>query len=407
MKNLERVKAALNHVDVVFLLLLGVAATFALEKINPILIVGLFMAQITLMAWKRDLNFETTRYFWILMAVFVMSLLGLSYTENIPRGFDMIGRQISFLLFPLFYATYRVKNIKILFKVYCLSIFALVLLLEIETLYRFFYKSDTFPLSLDLFLSYRYTGANLTSLIEMHNAYFGMYILFANILYFDALRRAQSTWKLLALLGVICFQSLFLLQMIAKTAIVLNTILVLGSLGFILFKQKKIKLLLFSLIMILALGVLSQSYLKLPVERIQERFEELSQGEMANRETRIKLWSSATPIIKENLVLGVGTGDVQDKLHAQYKVRGITSKSNIHSQYLDYTLRFGLVGLLLFLVVLATALIHAIRTGNYIYFCFTLIIMGCCVTENIFSRQWGITFYACFNYLLYLNAKKD
>ena len=32
MKNLERVKAALNYVDVVFLLLIGVVATFALEK---------------------------------------------------------------------------------------------------------------------------------------------------------------------------------------------------------------------------------------------------------------------------------------------------------------------------------------------------------------------------------------
>lgn len=407
MKIAGQVAAKLKSLDVVFVLLLGVVGTFGVGKVNAPLILMLFAAQLVIVLKNKKANFKTDTYFWILICLFSLNVLGLLYTENIPRGFDMMGRQISFLLFPVFYSLYRVKNINLLFKVFCSGIFMLTLLFEIDALYRFFYKSDTFPLSLDLFLSYRYTGAELTKLLDIHNAYFGMFILVSNVFILDYLRKVASTRTFALLFLVICLQSLFLLQMVAKTAIILNTILVLGSLIYILVKQGRIRLLLFTGVLIALITIFSFSYLKLPLERITERFEELNQGQDTNRETRLKLWSAAFPIVNDNPVIGVGTGDVEDQLHTAYSANNVVSKSNVHNQYLDYLMRYGTFGLLLFLTALGYALIHAIRTANYSYFCFTLIIAGCCFTENIFSRQWGITFYACFNYLLYLNAKKE
>ena len=401
------VDARLKDLDVVFVLFLGVVGTFGIGKLNAPLIFILFATQLFTLAKNKKVNFKADWYFWILIGLFFLNLIGLLYTENIPRGFDMMGRQISFLLFPLFYSVYKVKHLHLLFKVFCIGIFALMLLFEIDTLYRFFYKSDTFPLSLDLFLSYRYTGSELTKLIDIHNAYFGMFILLSNVFLLDHLRRVRSIQIFALLFLVICLQSLFLLQMVAKTAIILNILLVAGSIIYILIKQGRIRLLLFTGVLITLVTFFSLSYMKLPFERITDRFEELNQGEDTDRETRIKLWSAAIPIIKDNAVLGLGTGDVENHLHRAYKANNITSKSNVHNQYLDYLLRYGIFGLLVFIAVLGYALIHAIKTANYIYFCFTLIIAGCCFTENIFSRQWGITFYACFNYLLYLNAKKN
>ncbi len=406
MKTVEQNRSQNNNLDVVFLLLLGVVASFAIPKLNAPMVGLLFAAQLFVLLKNRKANFKTTRYFWALMGLFALSLVGMIYTENMPRGVDMIGRQISFLLFPVFYATYRVKSFSVLFKTYCIFIFGMILICEIDTIYRFFYKSDTFPLTLDLFLSYRYTGAELTKSIGLHNAYFGMYILFSNVLLLSWMIKTMRSRIFLGLFLLVCLQSVFLLQMVAKTAIIMNLLIVGASMIYILIKQKKLKLLLFSSLLLIVIASFSYSYLKLPIERITERFEELNQGENTERETRVKLWKSALPIIKENLVVGVGTGDVEDQLHASYKKNDILSKSNIHNQYLDYLMRYGLVGLLVFLSILGYALIHALKTANYIYFCFTLIIIGCCFTENIFSRQWGITFYACFNYLLYTFAKK-
>ncbi len=407
MKIERRTDVVHKNLDVVFLLLLGVVCTFAIGKLNAPLIFILFAAQSLILLKNKKVNFKSDIYFWLLIGLFSLNLIGLLYTENMSRGFDMIGRQISFLLFPLFYAVYRIKKINLLFIAFCVSVFLLILLFEIDALYRFIYKSDTFPLSLDLFLSYRYTGAELTKIIDTHNAYFGMFILLSNSFILNYLCRVKSIKTFLFLFLVICLQSLFLLQMIAKTAIILNAILVVGSVIFILIKQKKILLLILTAVFFTLITLFSFTYLKLPVERIVERFGELNQGKDTARETRLKLWSAASTIVEDNLILGVGTGDVEHKLHTVYKANDIASKSNVHNQYLDYLLRYGSFGLLLFLVVLGYGLIHAVKAGNYIYFCFILIIAGCCFTENIFSRQWGITFYACFNYLLYLNAKKD
>ncbi len=403
----QKVNSLFREFDIIFALLLTIVATFVFQKLNAQLLALLFIAQLSLLVKHRKVQFNTTRYFWVLTALFALALLGLSYTNNVSRGLDIMGRQISFLIFPLFYCLYKVKRIQVLFKAYCINIFLLILLSEGDTIYRFFYKGDTFPLSLDLFLSYRYTGAELTSLLGIHNSYFGMYIVFANVLLLSFLQRNRNTVISLLLFLVVGIQSLFLLQMVAKIAIILNTILIPISIIYLLVKQRKLKLLLFSGILMASITFFSLSYLKLPLERITERYQELSLGEDASRETRIKLWNAALPVIENNIIFGVGTGDVEDKLHEAYEKNEILSKSNIHNQYLDYLMRYGILGLLVFLIVLGYAFAHAIKTKNYIYFCFTLIIMVSCFTENIFSRQWGITFYACFNYLLYLNAKQD
>jgi len=396
-----------KNIDIVFLLLLGVVASFPLEKINPIFIFILFLTQMGYLIYYRKVEFKTSFFLWSLIALFSLNFFGLFYSEDMPRGFTIITRQISFVLFPLFYALYRIRKISILFKTYIVAIFCFILFCELETLYRFFYKSNVFPLNLELFLSYRYTGAELTKVIGVHNAYFGMYITFSNVLLISFLKNIKKNYKILLLLLVIVFQSVFILQMVAKTAIIVNTIIVVFSLVYFLIKFKKVKFLIFLLALVLSLGWFSLKHLYLPLNRIADRYAELRNGDSTNRDTRAKMWKSAGPIIKEHYMIGVGTGDVENLLHKEYESRNIQSRSNIHNQYLDYLMRFGVLGIVIFLSVLGIAMYTAIKTKNYVYFCFTMIIIGCCMTENILSRQWGITFYACFNYLLFMSQKTN
>tara|TARA_R110002049_G_scaffold307520_2_gene508270 strand:- start:28924 stop:30156 length:1233 start_codon:yes stop_codon:yes gene_type:complete len=391
--------------DIFFLLLLGVVASFPLEKINPVFIFILFSTQIGYLIYYRKVEFTPTFFLWLLIALFALNFLGLLYSEDLSRGFTMITRQISFVLFPLLYAVYHIRNISILFKTYVAAIFCFILICELETLYRFFYMSDVFPLNLELFLSYRYTGAELTKVIGVHNSYFGMYIMFSNVLIISFLQKVKKNFVLLLSLLLIGFQSVFILQMVAKTAIIMNTVIVISSLVYFLIKLKKIKLLVFLIGLVLSLGWFSVKHLDLPLNRIADRYMELKNGDSTNRDTRVKMWKSAVPIIKEHYMFGVGTGDVENVLHKEYKIKNIQSRSNVHNQYLDYFMRFGVLGIVIFLSVLGVALYTAIKTKNYVYFCFTIIIIGCCMTENILSRQWGITFYACFNYLLYISQK--
>jgi len=141
---------------------------------------------------------------------------------------------------------------------------------------------------------------------------------------------------------------------------------------------------------------------QLPLHRIQDRFFELQSPDNTTRQIRTKIWSASIPIIKDNILIGVGTGDVETLFHKELVKHNLIPKSNVHNQYLDYLMRFGLLGLIAFLSTLFYAMYYAIKTKNFIFFCFTIIIMGASMTENIFNSLWGISFYASFNYYLYL-----
>ncbi|WP_433991496.1 O-antigen ligase family protein [Kordia algicida OT-1] len=296
-----------NNIDFVFILLLGVVATFTLDKINPIFIFSLMIVQgFVLFRPDEKVNFKTNTYFWLLMALYGLNIVGMLYTDNYSKGFNTITRQISFVLFPLFYSVYRVKNIGLLLKFYVIAVFGFILAFELHTLYRFFYKSDIFPLDLELFFSYRYTGAELTKLFEMHNAYFGMYIMFSHVIILDYLSRTKKYYAIILLLLLIAFQSLFLLQMVAKTAIILNALLILCSLAYILIKRKLFAILAFSVVLLVASGWFASQHLNLSVSRITDRMMELQKGDGSQEETRARMWSAAIPVIKENYLIGTG-----------------------------------------------------------------------------------------------------
>lgn len=193
--------------------------------------------------------------------------------------------------------------------------------------------------------------------------------------------------------------------MIAKTAMIVNSLIVLISVIYFLFKRKRIRTLVFFIALLLSLTAFVSKHFGLSASRLTDRFTELKEGKNTTRETRVKIWSKAIPIVKDNFLFGVGTGDADSMLHKEYDKANIKMRSNVHNQYIDYLLKFGIFGLAVFIFILLFALRHSIKSKNYIYFCFTLLIISCCVTENILSRQWGITFYAFFNYLLFLNSK--
>ncbi|WAC03889.1 O-antigen ligase family protein [Lacinutrix neustonica] len=193
--------------------------------------------------------------------------------------------------------------------------------------------------------------------------------------------------------------------MVAKTAIIINILIIIPSLFYLLITKKKIKTLLFLLILLAGVFYFTTTKFKLPLNRISDRIEELSNTTNSNRETRVVLWKSAMPLLKENIVFGVGTGDGNKVLIENYKNNGLKTNTNIHNQYLDYLLRVGLFGLLVFIAVIGYAVYLSVKLNNYVYFCFLILVLGSCFTENILSRQWGIIFFASFNYLLYLNAR--
>jgi hypothetical protein len=116
---------------------------------------------------------------------------------------------------------------------------------------------------------------------------------------------------------------------------------------------------------------------------------------------RFEYWKTACIIINENLLLGVGTGDVPNAFNEAY----IQSNSSLfqewrlraHNQYLSITVGMGMIGLLWFLITLFYPMFKLGMQFNYLYMTFFIISLVSFFTEDTLETQAGVTFFAFFN----------
>jgi O-antigen ligase len=118
---------------------------------------------------------------------------------------------------------------------------------------------------------------------------------------------------------------------------------------------------------------------------------------------RIAIWTCSTDILKDHLLFGVGTGDVQDSLQQAYDDRKFYFASrynryNAHNEYLQVTLANGIPGLLILLSCIAYPLVNYRKhfSGDT-YFLFLLVFTLAGISESILEVNKGIIWYSFFN----------
>jgi O-antigen ligase len=128
----------------------------------------------------------------------------------------------------------------------------------------------------------------------------------------------------------------------------------------------------------------------------------------SSAEPRYERWKGAFDLIGRSPAFGYGTGDEIEMLKTEYAKRGLfisyLQDFNAHNQYLSYLLKNGIFGLLVFLAAFYYYCRLAIKTRDFIYLCFLLLLLIGFYTENILDANKGILFFALFNTLLGYNA---
>jgi O-antigen ligase len=168
---------------------------------------------------------------------------------------------------------------------------------------------------------------------------------------------------------------------------------------------------------VLAAGMLAVGvFLSSKVESIGGRFKEIFVTAWTppvgiyhnSTNLRIGVYFCSIPLLKDNWLIGLGTGDVQAALNACYKERGYSDvmykdQLNTHNEYLNVWLNTGIVGFIVFLATLVIPCRAAYLKHNYFYLSFIILVMIVFLTENVLERQKGIVFYSFFNSLLAFN----
>lgn len=163
-------------------------------------------------------------------------------------------------------------------------------------------------------------------------------------------------------------------------------------------------------------GIANHNYIENPgfktrIMRIMVAYNNYSKDRDANGSSvfqRVEFIKASLGIIKDNPIIGVGTGDIADAFANYYEETNSKllpeNRFRSHNQYLAITVAFGVMGLIVFLFSMFYPFFSDKKNRNYLYFVFLFIMALSMLTEDTLETQIGVTLFAFFNsFLVFAN----
>ena len=123
------------------------------------------------------------------------------------------------------------------------------------------------------------------------------------------------------------------------------------------------------------------------------------EGEVFNSfVTRVSIWNTALDRAKDDLWLGVGAADGKDELNQAYIDTGqqflARWKFPTHNQYIDFLLKFGVLGLVGTIIFMLNIAYMGFELKNSLILFFFILFAASNLTDDFLIRYDGITFSA-------------
>ncbi|MCD4746889.1 MAG: O-antigen ligase family protein [Bacteroidales bacterium] len=164
-------------------------------------------------------------------------------------------------------------------------------------------------------------------------------------------------------------------------------------------------------------GIANINYIKNPniktrISKILLGYNNFKEFKDPNRSSviqRIEYWKASLGIIKNNLLFGVGTGDLNIAFKDYYEKVNSALKTEwrrrSHNQYLHIFVGLGLIGFLWFIFSLFYPPFITGKMFDYFYFIFFATAILSMFTEDTIESQAGVTFFAFFNSFFLFSRK--
>lgn len=346
---------------------------------------------------KNGFKFKKSIPLLLLIAFYLWHILSYFYSTNkVVATFDLEVK-MSIILFPLLFVGLKklqFGNVLILSKIFVMSAFIVSVVLlwfslthRFETGYMLYYMEYS-----------RY----------LHPSYITLYLDFGIILSIYLISKTKSIYAIALVIIAIVLSMINIYFIDSKSGYIVTIIMILFSVLF--FSYRKSRLYTISglvAMLIISFFVLKNNY------RFQTTYKALINYDMVfeNPETvssstgmRLLAWDATINIIKENVIIGVGAGDIKDNLIENYKEKNYKHleeyKLNVHNQFLETWLGQGIIGLFLLLLVFIVPFISAIKHKNYILQGFLIIVFINFMFESMLNVQAGTVFFGFFYSLL-------
>ena len=339
-------------------------------------------------------------YFW--------QVVGLFYSSDLEMGISNLFGRLSLVIFPLVLllpGEMIKKRLNFLFKVFAVSTMAYLTFCYGYALYRsieidagVWYFN---PHPKEFWLNY-FFGEEL--LINIHPSYFSLYTLLSLFISLESFFNSGDSkrLKIFWLLGtVFLVMSVYFLSSRAGLIAGLFMIPLYLIIKFQRLKKNRYSWIFVILAMLITIPVILKN------QRMDYFFGKLLNTKVEYErkdDPRLTIWKSSLQLIRDNLLLGVGIGDVRTELTNQYLKVGeykmAQERLNAHNQFLEVSIENGIIGLLIFLSILSLILIISLADKNILLLAFLISALVFFIFETVLYRLAGVTFFSLFSFLL-------
>lgn len=349
--------------------------------------------------------------FFILLSLFLLTLIGATYSANAAKAISDWECKLWFLAAPLgilpLCGKITREQIQILLVAFVLSVSATAIGNFVISSVRFAQSGDIsqfFYMNATHFFGEKATHPSYLSL------YSGIAWTIASILLTD---RKESLHKSIRILLVF---SLFILPieiiLLQSKAGILMFALIFPCTLIYAVRKKTIPLWTGAAVMAvcIALGILGTQGKIGKSSRLTGMWQQLQADEMSNPYNgtlqRVAVWQTSCEVAGEHLPFGTGTGDITDELCRKYDSKGYTyileKRLNCHNQYLQHLVGLGIPGLLALLFFIGYPLVEAIRKNDFLLGMWGILVAGNLLVESMLETRAGSNFIPLMTMLLIL-----
>lgn len=327
--------------------------------------------------------------------LFVLYLVGMSYSEDKNEGWFSVEKKLSFLIFPVvfffFPGRFSLRGIVNAFVIGNVLHLLVLLALGMKALKEgvpdpFFYDQFSF---------------------HFHPSYLGLYNVISlaviNVRFLFSNNEVMK-WErvLFGFSAIVLVITLFLIG--SKSGLVsFGLLVVISAISLMVRGSRK------TAITVLLLSMISLCFLIIEFPKVKERFVNSwnalkHSGPEEGTSDRLKVWKSSLHLFSKRIFTGYGTGDVQNVLQSEYKSANMShaawKKLNAHNQFLQSGLAVGISGVLVLLWMFLFPFYSGANTGNFFFSFFLIVFFVNFLVEAMLEMQAGVVIFSYFYSLL-------
>jgi O-antigen ligase len=357
-------------------------------------------------------QFLANRLFQTILLFIAINFSGLLFSLNLKSGWATIESLLPLSIIPLIIFSSRVLFDNKLISYILISFLAGVIFLNLTSLFFISYDLwDPVNLQSNIIL------ANNT-IVKIHPVFLSLYISFCVFFLIDQFfpldtsNRVKTGWVLFSLVILI----VYLFWINSRTGMLAFFI---AAIFYIFYKfRRKQRLISLSLLVLIAFLIViipfsRERFLNAPLRVLRgEASTVTSDRNTYTLTVRKQILDCSIELLKgPEFFYGYGTGDFRDEIQKCYQekgyVRAFEEGLDQHNEYFAQLHRHGIIGLVLFLALLAIPFHHALKYHSPLLAVFIILFAFTAFFENVFSAQKGVTFFALMCPLLMALARKQ